>query len=676
MRSQIVSVILATTYFFAGAENARTLTSDNYATEVFKGVFIEMPDYRTINSGTKLRVTYEDDCPMELIGAFEHAVKIWEEVLPVALPINVTVKLGAIRGSGNTLSRVTLNTYEFSESPVHLVASPLSLIKSVVLKEYNAGHQNSYISEMEDASLFDKTDFTITYNKSMLNQISFSLDIDRNEDKYDFITMALRDIAIGLGFTSNFTADTTTKQINFTGEKEIPFQHHITETHKLWEDPHVAYTTATQGSLDLSGFGYKLSLYAPDNWINGVSLRYFIPEDHPLSKLLTYDFGKGYYMRDLSGVDWNQQFRNLLDWDANLTSGMGNGSNNSVSQSGNSTDKLPYSGSVDISFSSKGKSIGIDNSEISISQDIIEKGNGKNIAKTIQEKTLAIHPVTDYCKKYDSYAPNGRTFWGIAVSVLMKDGSWDCIYDEEIFPLYSVTINMDDLHLNYADTCYARGTTGGLRYRVSFCGPGQSSDSHGTIVKYFTRDYTPQKAFIKYSKELNTSSNINSALRYDDDYFVDVKVGISNVEGVTKMTVEQLDEGEILPFTYDVTDFRKGYFIANCDRELSTTLTVISYNEYGYKRSNTITIPPLGFSTREISFSRRGDILTINGIPEGILRKNRASYEIYNIANQNVFSTSAVLSDGHIDLSEIPQGVYAVTVRIDSEITGTYKMIK
>lgn len=32
MRSQIVSVILATTYFFAGAENARTLTSDNYAT--------------------------------------------------------------------------------------------------------------------------------------------------------------------------------------------------------------------------------------------------------------------------------------------------------------------------------------------------------------------------------------------------------------------------------------------------------------------------------------------------------------------------------------------------------------------------------------------------------------------------------------------------------------------
>lgn len=114
MRSQIVSVILATTYFFAGAENARTLTSDNYATEVFKGVFIEMPDYRTINSGTKLRVTYEDDCPMELIGAFEHAVKIWEEVLPVALPINVTVKLGAIRGSGNTLSRVTLNTYEFS----------------------------------------------------------------------------------------------------------------------------------------------------------------------------------------------------------------------------------------------------------------------------------------------------------------------------------------------------------------------------------------------------------------------------------------------------------------------------------------------------------------------------------------------------------------------------------
>ena len=42
-----------------------TLTSDNYVTEVFKGVNIEMPDYREINSGAKFVATYDDNCLSE-----------------------------------------------------------------------------------------------------------------------------------------------------------------------------------------------------------------------------------------------------------------------------------------------------------------------------------------------------------------------------------------------------------------------------------------------------------------------------------------------------------------------------------------------------------------------------------------------------------------------------------
>ena len=42
-----------------------TISCENYANEAFKGVFIEMPNYRQVNSGAKFIVTYEGNCPEE-----------------------------------------------------------------------------------------------------------------------------------------------------------------------------------------------------------------------------------------------------------------------------------------------------------------------------------------------------------------------------------------------------------------------------------------------------------------------------------------------------------------------------------------------------------------------------------------------------------------------------------
>ncbi|MCD8318791.1 MAG: hypothetical protein LUC45_08165 [Paraprevotella sp.] len=66
-------------------------------------------------------------------GAFEYACKIWEEQLPEALPLNITAKIGTVRGGGGTqklLSNVTYNLY-FFQSPMPLS----SQIKGVVLAE-------------------------------------------------------------------------------------------------------------------------------------------------------------------------------------------------------------------------------------------------------------------------------------------------------------------------------------------------------------------------------------------------------------------------------------------------------------------------------------------------------------------------------------------------------------
>lgn len=75
---QILPCGIATIICCSGfAQDIDSISCDNYASEALKNVFIEMPDYREVSSGSKLVVTYEGDIPAELQGAFEHAVKLW-----------------------------------------------------------------------------------------------------------------------------------------------------------------------------------------------------------------------------------------------------------------------------------------------------------------------------------------------------------------------------------------------------------------------------------------------------------------------------------------------------------------------------------------------------------------------------------------------------------------------
>ncbi|MDE6199978.1 MAG: hypothetical protein K2G06_09080, partial [Muribaculaceae bacterium] len=271
---------------------------------------------------------------------------------------------------------------------------------------------------------------------------------------------------------------------------------------------------------------------------------------------------------------------------------------------------------------------------------------------------------------------------GLSLSVMKKDGSWDCIYKVPYINNEPISIKIEDLALNYDETEYARGTTGGLRYRLTKCSinPFAGSSSYTPYIyttKYFTRDFTPQKAFIKYTPEQSVQ-NVNKLALSDDDWFVDVKVGISNLEGTTRVFVEQLDEGEELPFQYEVTDFRKGYFIANLDRECSTTLTVICYNDNGYQRSNTIVIPAIGHNNSAqitaLSFDMQNDAIMVKAGDDAVDNCN------YSIAPLTVAGQQALrngTANGAIDISTLADGLYVLTA-IDEKtgLQGTFKFRK
>lgn len=579
--------------------------------------------------------------------------------MPSMLPLNITIKWGKIRGSNtaNILSKVTYKTIESLTDLDKQYLSTMAQIKAVALKEIHLQHTHRFSDIVDDVTRnINSEDIIITYNSDLYNEFSFSID-DVMCDKYDFVSLAIRDIAKGLGFGINITANN--QKIVFPTIKK-PYYESCIWNALVNETPASAYTKCTQGHFDVFGLP---SLYAPNPWSNGVSLQYYIPEEtDPLSMLLSYDFGKGYVMRDLSGVDWEYKFQSILDWQAMMTVGESTSSKN---ETGSTDNNISYNGSIDLSSLSSKNIVKTEDPKLSSKE--------ASFTKATQSNSTSYY---DLCQPYNYfYTGEKNVYFGYSISALLKNGNWDVLYAE--YSPTTTTIRIEDLNLNYPDYEYARSCSGGLRYRITKCvrngNPLTSPSAY--YVKYFTRDYLPQKANIKYSRIHEETETTNSkSARMSDDYFVDVEIGLSHIEGTTKIIVEQLDEGERVPFRYEAENFRQGYFIANLDRELSTQLTVISYNENGSTKSETITIPAIGYENipQNISFNLADNYIEPIGIDNS---RSNIYYSITNLTINNRTKDGLLPQNGKIDILDLQPGFYVLSLKNGDQISN-YKFSK
>ena len=124
---------------------------------------------------------------------------------------HIHAKIGKIRGSGNgkLLSRVQPTSYNLDNLNDNLS----SRIKYVILAEYNTGSIVTFGDSIKHEDFFNKPDITITYNIDYLDE--FSLE-NTPENKYDFVTVVLRDIAKGLSFISGFTENSSTYRVSIS----------------------------------------------------------------------------------------------------------------------------------------------------------------------------------------------------------------------------------------------------------------------------------------------------------------------------------------------------------------------------------------------------------------------------------------------------------------------------
>lgn len=568
---------------FSQSENV----SYSFASNDYIEKCTDIPAVRKIQGGTVFKITYEGKWSNEMQGAFEYACKIWEENLPPCLPINITARIDSIRDNvgQNILSKIAIKTSDTNSIHNTNRTSPTTQIKAVILDEYHAGCNYQFVDFVSDTAFFNSPDITITYNQTYLSEFSYSL-YSTPSDKYDFITLVLRDIAKGLGFYCEIDAKIETGQLIYLNPKPTPFEALVINALNA-TNPRQAYINATKGSLPISrncenlplNYG-TLKLYAPSTWQNGVSLNTFIPTTNKkITQLLSYEFGKGSVIRDIADNNYSELFREALSWDIAVATGT---AYNNISTTGTTENIIPYKGEITVSTETKASYSYADIISPDTATAPIAQSNNFDYA--------------EYCYPYNHFYlpqyPNNHNNTGWSVSILKKDGTWDVVYTL-MHPLPTLNINMDNLNFHENAENYARTCDGHLRCRITQCLNSYDAVYQKAIKNYsvyfYAIDFLPQRPNMKFAGVILPPAKRATA----NEYMRDIKIDIKNLEGTERIIVEQLDEGDRIPHKYEVSDFKKGYFIATVDKELYSQFSIIAYNKNGNTRSETLIIEPL-----------------------------------------------------------------------------------
>ena len=413
------------------------IVSDNYVDTIQ-----DIEIIRPLNGGTVINPIFDESCPKEMEGVFEYACKIVAEYMPPCLPLKVKVSCGPLRGaSRNAISKIYTNSKEKFGYCNEYKNSPMSMIKGVVVAELAHGSTVTYLDSIPSITFLNEDpDISIIYNEQKLNELYMSFESNPGE-KYDFITVAIRDLMIGFGLSHSYLYNSATGELRNPAHLMKPFELLINKM--LGSDPVARLEKATQGELVLYfGNTPKLKLYAPNPWVNGVSLNYFIPQsDCSISNILSHDFCKGMVMRSLNDkyADWI--FRTLLGWEPSYTVST---AGSSAASSGSTSLLMPYNGTITFG--------GTENASYPKSTFMV---SAKNFSRTefedsIAEVTAKRRELLDYVYSFHPFQTESGFSGsdGVSVSILKKDGSWDLV---KFIGVYEPTmeIPLSDLEFHF-----------------------------------------------------------------------------------------------------------------------------------------------------------------------------------------------------------------------------------
>jgi len=266
-----------------------------------------------------------DGFPEEAKTALEYAVSIWESIIESDMPIHLYAKWSSTLGT-NTLASCGPETYysNFKNAPLRELYYPVAIAEKLAGEELNGVTRNDL-----EASFSSKINWY------------YGTDGNTPTDKYDFVSVALHEIAHGLGFIHSFfvsgdvgayavadghsfyemgTATTFDWLVEtFTGKQLIdttfyenasPELKNVLESNSLYANSPVA---------KISNSGNKPRLYAPSIFEGGSSVSHLNENTYPNgtdNSMMTPKLGFGEAIHDpgpltlgiMEDVGWTNLF--------------------------------------------------------------------------------------------------------------------------------------------------------------------------------------------------------------------------------------------------------------------------------------------------------------------------------------------------------------------------------
>lgn len=201
-----------------------------------------------------------------------------------------------------------------------------------------------------------------------------------------------------------------------------------------------------------------------------------------------------------------------------------------------------------------------------------------------------IEHITSYCKPFHVFyhgMENELDKDGWTVSVLKKDGRWDCVCFSG-WPDKQITFKFSDLTFHYNPEDYARTCEGYLRCRItrSYNQYGGSGNPRRYDARYFVMDYLPQAVELGISSTGGEQRPGISAMATTTP----VRIGMKNLEGLTRLVLEVKPQGARVPNKIEVSDLKSGVVELQLTSGKVTTITPVSYNANGSVTGEPLTV--------------------------------------------------------------------------------------
>lgn len=638
------------------------IESISFGADFFRKETFPKPIVREVVGGTVIQVQYEGEeweQNLERKSAFEYACRLLEEQMPTVLPLKIMAKFGKLRGN-NVIAKTALRTDTCNMSPGG-AALLERVVKPTIKYRFRDNGLDGIKISLDD---FDEPDGIITFSDNDI--FSYSLD-SVEEDKYDFVTIVLREICKTFGFYFGPHGDNTNKILDFKKQTLLLYDEKVLspdfDIFSQEYNPISAYNRATSGNAFIEySYGDSYGLYSPSIFENGRSLSFFkADEANTETRLMQPDLPRGTSIRNIG--KWFRPFLKAMGWYTDIAVGSGGGGQGNATST--STDKVEAYGK-ELSFNKNSKNRSV-NSTVSY--------NYLN-----EMKRSSSDEVYDYVRQFMTYPELNMSFpytlLGWSISILRKDGTWDIVKTANVM-LPEIKFSTSEIDPVKA-LDYIRSSDGYLRCKLAHLDEDYYYDQSlptppgiYTFARYFLLDYLPQKPQLAFSKVMPQTR------ASDDEYYADVKIAFQNVEGTESILVEQLEEGSPVPFTFYVEDIRAGYFIASVDKEYSTTFRLRAMNKNGETISEQLLVSPLVPATYTLSSRVDKNVISLElrNSRKRNINKLITDYKVLDLNSSMIVQEGKVL-DNNIDINSLGKGVYGLQVADEDGKLYNTKFIK